>query len=382
VIERFREFFSNTKNFLHRQVLYISALLRFLREVLFAYEAVENPVGRGYIPSRLIKVLVPDKEEYKILADVLREERAENYATLAWMMRICKAEPAKKLTVHREQGRLTGMKRNHSCNTNQWMTKAVPQAMQAAITESRWMAWISGRSAAKTTEIRFFLTSQSSPQRTDEKNCSVPVALRSGTAEYTSLRIILSDRNCRQGNAQDNAQDNMLGNTKEDKVQGNAREDDAQDIKDGNNSPSSLVAILPLITRSTTRAAEVVSGVSIVHHVLAAKEAQPNDAMDLEVRKNSINKEVRGLPNRRAFSPEQVDAVHSNANIFGTRIVTRLKHFGSIDEESKARSIIQGCQDACYALLRMRPLSISCAECCVLISCGNVDYDKSGWRDD
>jgi hypothetical protein len=33
---------------------------------------------------------------------------------------------------------------------------------------------------------------------------------------------------------------------------------------------------------------------------------------------------------------------------------------------------------ACYALLRMRPLSISCAECSVVISCGKVDYDKFG----
>jgi hypothetical protein len=32
----------------------------------------------------------------------------------------------------------------------------------------------------------------------------------------------------------------------------------------------------------------------------------------------------------------------------------------------------------CYALLRIRPLSISCAECSVVISCGKVDYDKSG----
>jgi hypothetical protein len=35
-----------------------------------------------------------------------------------------------------------------------------------------------------------------------------------------------------------------------------------------------------------------------------------------------------------------------------------------------------------YALLRMRPLSTSCAEGFVVISCGKVDYDKSGWRDD
>jgi hypothetical protein len=32
----------------------------------------------------------------------------------------------------------------------------------------------------------------------------------------------------------------------------------------------------------------------------------------------------------------------------------------------------------CYALVRMRPLSIPYAECSVVISCGKVDYDKSG----
>jgi hypothetical protein len=59
-------------NFVHRQVFQTSALHRFLREVLFAYGAVEKPAGGGYIPSRLIKVLVPGKDEYAILADVLR----------------------------------------------------------------------------------------------------------------------------------------------------------------------------------------------------------------------------------------------------------------------------------------------------------------------
>jgi hypothetical protein len=77
VIKLFREFFSDTVNFVHRQVLQISALHIFLREVLFAYGAEEKPVGGGYIPSRLIKPLVPDKE-YQILANVLREERAKN----------------------------------------------------------------------------------------------------------------------------------------------------------------------------------------------------------------------------------------------------------------------------------------------------------------
>jgi hypothetical protein len=121
--------------------------------------------------------------------------------------------------------------------------------------------------------------------------------------------------------------------------------DDAQDIKDEYNSSSSIIAILPLMTRSTTRAAEVVSSIRIVHHVLAAKEAKPNDATDPEVRVNAMNKEVRGLLNRRAFSLVHVDAIHSQANIIGTRNITRLKHFVTINKESKARLIIQGCQD-------------------------------------
>jgi hypothetical protein len=33
---------------------------------------------------------------------------------------------------------------------------------------------------------------------------------------------------------------------------------------------------------------------------------------------------------------------------------------------------------SCYALLRMRPVSISWAECSVVLSCGKFDYDKSG----
>jgi hypothetical protein len=78
VIELLREIFSKTMTFVHRQVLQISALHILLREVLFAYGAVEKPVGGGYLPSRLIKGLVPDKDEYAILADVLREARAKN----------------------------------------------------------------------------------------------------------------------------------------------------------------------------------------------------------------------------------------------------------------------------------------------------------------
>jgi hypothetical protein len=44
--------------------------------------------------------------------------------------------------------------------------------------------------------------------------------------------------------------------------------------------------------------------------------------------------------------------------------------------------VSEGVVAECYALIRMRPLSKSCAESCNVISCGKVDYNKSGWRDD
>jgi hypothetical protein len=78
VIELLREFFSDTMNFVHRQVLQISALHILLREVQFSYVSLERHVGGGYLPWRLIKVLAPAKDKYGILADVLREERAKN----------------------------------------------------------------------------------------------------------------------------------------------------------------------------------------------------------------------------------------------------------------------------------------------------------------
>jgi hypothetical protein len=66
----------------------------------------------------------------------------------------------------------------------------------------------------------------------EREYCSISVALHSGTVEYALPRSILSDCNYRQGNAQRNSQDNVLGNTKKDNVPGNAKEDDAQDTKD------------------------------------------------------------------------------------------------------------------------------------------------------
>jgi hypothetical protein len=138
----------------------------------------------------------------------------------------------------------------------------------------------------------------------------------------------------------------VQGNTVKDDVQGNTMKDDAQDIDDQNSSPTALNAILPRMTRLTSRAAAAASGLGIAHHVFAAKAAKPNDTMDPEMSINTINKEVRGRFNRGAFSLVHVDAVPSHANIIGTRIITRLNHLGTIDEETKARLIIQGCQDA------------------------------------
>jgi hypothetical protein len=60
------------------------------------------------------------------------------------------------------------------------------------------------------------------PTVNGRENCSFLVAQHSDTAECVPLRSILSDRNYRQGNAQDNAQDNVLGSTKKDDVPGNA----------------------------------------------------------------------------------------------------------------------------------------------------------------
>jgi Reverse transcriptase (RNA-dependent DNA polymerase) len=86
------------------------------------------------------------------------------------------------------------------------------------------------------------------------------------------------------------------------------------------------------------------------------------------VRINAINKEIRGLINRRAFSLVHVDAVHSNANIIGTRNITRLKHFDAIDKEAEARLTIKGCQDAEKNRIVSNAPTVSHASIRILIS--------------
>jgi hypothetical protein len=127
------------------------------------------------------------------------------------------------------------------------------------------------------------------------------------------------------------------------------------------------------MTRSKTRAAVAASGLGIVH-VFSAKAAKPNDAMDSEVRVNAINKEVRGLFNRGALSLVHVNAVPPHANIIGPRIITRLKHFGTIGEEAKACLIIQGCQDAEKNRIVSNALTVSHASIRILISFAAIKY--------
>jgi hypothetical protein len=288
---------------------------------------------------------VPGKEEYEILADVLREERAKNSRDSSMDDEDLQSRTSKETcrtqrtrTVGRDDKKLflyhasAGEKSSAPSNADSDQKVEMEGLAQRAIGSENIGHLLMNRITERTTVH-------------GREKCSFLVEQHSGTAQCVPLQSILSDSNYRQGNAQDNAQENMLSSTKKDDVPGNAKEDYAQDFKDENNSTSSLIEIQPLMTRSTTQAAEDVSGVSIVHHVLAAKETKPNYAMDPEVRIKAINKEVRGLINRRAFSLVHVDAVHSHANIIGTRNIIGLKHYDTIDEEAKTRLAIQECQD-------------------------------------
>jgi hypothetical protein len=275
-------------------------------------------------------------------------------------MRIRKAEPAKKRTAYRERVDRDDKK----CFLYHALAEEKISARSNAVSDQKVEMEGLAQRAIGSEDIGYLRINRITepPTVNGRENCSFSVALHSGTAEYMPLRSILSYSNYRQGNAQDNTQDNMLGSAKKDDVPGNAKEDDAQDVKDENNSPSSLIAILPLMTRSTTQAAEDDSGVSIVHPVIAAKETKPNDAMDPEVRINAINKEVRELINRRAISLVHVDAIHSHANIIGTRNITRFKHFDTIDEETKARLFD-------HPGMPRRREELDCVQCSDCISC-------------
>jgi hypothetical protein len=222
VIELFREFFSDTVNFVHRQVLQISALLIFLREVLFAYGVVEKPVGGGYIPLRLIKVLAPDKEEYVILADVLLKERAKNSRDSSMDDEGLQSRASKE--TYRTQRTRTIDKNDKKLFLYHASAEEKSSAPSDADSDQKVEMEGSAQRAIGSEKIGHLLINRITepPTVNGRENCSFSVALHSGTAEYAPLRSILSDSNYRQGNAQGNAQDNALGSTKKDDVPGNA----------------------------------------------------------------------------------------------------------------------------------------------------------------
>jgi hypothetical protein len=195
-------------NFVHRQVLQISALHIFLLEVLFAYGEVEKPVGGGYIPSRLIKVLVLDKEEYENLADVLREERAKNARDSSMDDEDLQCRTSKE--TYRAQG--TRKIDRDDKKLFQYHASAedkVSAPSDAVIDQKVKMKGLAQRAIGSENNCNKILAHITEPLSMNEReNCSLSVELRSGTAEYAPLRRILSDRNYRQCNAQDNVQGN------------------------------------------------------------------------------------------------------------------------------------------------------------------------------
>jgi hypothetical protein len=99
---------------------------------------------------------------------------------------------------------------------------------------------------------------------------------------------------------------------------------------------------------------------------------------------------VRWLATKQVYSvADQRDGYYDvnlqkkDSHLTAVRAVLALFEFAVTAQGLKgACAFFQKMVNKCYALLRMRPLSKSCAEGCVVISCGKVDYDKSGWRDD
>jgi hypothetical protein len=122
---------------------------------------------------------------------------------------------------------------------------------------------------------------------------------------------------------------------------------------------------------------------ALAFYIMYFLPKKSNDAMDPEpeVRINAINKEDCELFNRRTFSLVQVDAVHLHANINGTRIVTRLKHIATIDDEAKTRLIIQGCQDAEKNWIYANAPTVSHAFIRILISIAAIK-DCPAWTED
>jgi hypothetical protein len=84
---------------------------------------------------------------------------------------------------------------------------------------------------------------------------------------------------------------------------------------------------------------------------------------------------------RGRFSLVYAVIVSSHANIINTRIITRLKNFGSIDEVAKARLIIQLCQDTETSRIVSNAPTLSHTSICILISFAAIK-DCTVWTKD
>jgi hypothetical protein len=189
-------------NFVHRQVLQISALHIFLREILFAYGAVEKPIDGGYVPSRLIKVFVPDKEEYEIFADVLREEQAKNSRNSSMKDEDLQRRISKE-TYHTQRTR-TVDKDDKKLFLYHASAEEKRSASSNAVSDQKVEMEGLAQRAIGSENIGYLLINRITepPTVNGRENCSFSVPLHSGTAKYAPLRSNLSDSNYRQGNAQ------------------------------------------------------------------------------------------------------------------------------------------------------------------------------------
>jgi hypothetical protein len=91
-----------------------------------------------------------------------------------------------------------------------------------------------------------------------------------------------------------------------------------------------------------------------------------------------VHGECQRLPSdeaRAAFEHRALDKLV--ASVGGPDAIASILSKHGMDEVV-SRRLRASFSVACYALLRMRPLSRSWAECSVAISCGLVDYEKSG----
>jgi hypothetical protein len=175
---------------------------------LFEYSAVKKSVGGGYILSCLIKVLVPYKEEYEIIAAVLREERAKNARDSSThdAMRIYKEEPEKK--AYRAQGTRIINRDDKKLFLHHASAEDKSSALGDADSDQKFkIEGLAHREIGNENngnQILAHITELLSMN--GREYCSFSVPLRSGTAEFWPLRSSLSDHKYRQGNAQDNVQ--------------------------------------------------------------------------------------------------------------------------------------------------------------------------------